>query len=68
MNAGMEQTDAAGMLVVLTPKDHTPVTAILVSMVTECHVVILMSAHRVSTTVIRKRSVLIQKDHIAVLV
>ena len=68
MNAGMEQTDAAGMLVVLTPKDRTPVAAIPVSIVTECHVVILMSAHRVSTTVIRKRSVLIQKDHIAVLV
>jgi len=40
MNAEMEQTDAAGMRVALTREARTPVTAIQVSMATECHVVI----------------------------
>ena len=60
MNAQMEQKNAAGMRVVLTPKALTPVAAILVSMVTEWYVLISMSAHGVTTTVIGKRGVLIQ--------
>ena len=64
----MEQTTAAMMRVALTRKALTPVAAIPVSMVTGYHVLIEMSAQRVSTTVIGKRSVLIQVVHIAVLV
>ena len=60
MNAEIEQTDAAGMHVALTLRALTTVAAIPVSMVTECHVLILMSAHRVTTSVIGMRSVLIQ--------
>ena len=40
MNAEMEHKNAAGMRVALTRKALTPVAAIPVSMVTECHVVI----------------------------
>jgi len=40
MNAEMEQTDAAGMLVALTHRALTPVAVIQVSMVMGCHVAI----------------------------
>lgn len=68
MNAEMEETNAAGMRVALTRKALTPVAAIPVSVVMGYHVLIEMSAQRVSTTVIGKRSVLTQVVHIAVLV
>ena len=68
MNAEIEQTNAAGMHVVLTRKALTPVAAIPVSMVMECHVVITMSVHGVSTIVTRKLCALTHRDHIAALV
>ena len=64
MNAEMEQTNAAGMHVVLTLKAFTYVAAIPVSMVMVYHVVILMSVKRVSTIVTRKLCALIHGDHI----
>ena len=68
MNAEMGQTNAAGMHAVLTRKALTPVDAIPVSMVMGCHVVIMMSVQRLSTTVIRTLSVLTHGDHIIAVV
>ena len=68
MNAKMGQTNAARMRSALTPKALTPVAAVTVSVVMECHVMMSMSARRVSTTVIEKLSALIHGDRTAALV
>ena len=69
MNAAiMGQTTATGMHVALTPKALTPVAVVQVSMVMGCHVVISMSAQRMSTTVIGMLIARIHGDHIAALV
>ena len=68
MNVEMGQTNAARIRAALTPKARTPVAAVTVSVVMECHVMMSMSVHRVSTTVMGKLSALIHRDHTVALV
>ena len=57
------------LCVVLGPRLFIPVAVIQISMVIECHVMIIkMSGHRVCTNVIRKRCAVILGHHIAVVV
>ena len=63
MNAGMGQANATGMRAASTPKALTPVAAVTVSVVMECHVMMSMSVQRGSTTVIEKLNALIHGDH-----
>ena len=67
MSAGID-TDAASMRVAQILTALTPAAAVLVSKVTGCHVMILMSAQIVPTIVIGKLCALTLGVHIAVLV
>ena len=68
MNAEVGRTNATGVHVALTPKALTPVAAVTVSVVMGYHVMMSMSVHRVTTTVIRRLSALIHGDHTVALV
>ena len=68
MNVEMGQTNAARMRAALTPKALTPVAAVTVSVVMGYHVMMSMSAQRVSTTVMGKLNALIHGDHTVALV
>ena len=63
MNAETGQANATGMRAALTPKALTPVAAVTVSVVMECHVMMSMSVQRGSTTVMVKLSVSIHGGH-----